>query len=130
MPKAPSNRCPGTLSRRAFVKVGLAGLGLLGLSDLLRLQILAAQPGRTSPKSILVLWLWGGPSHMETFDLKPDAPSEYRGDFHPIRTKVPGILISEHLPRLARLADKFALLRSMHHNSDGHVSSTHTLLTG
>jgi hypothetical protein len=105
-------------------------LGSLGLSELLRLQSGAAEPGRTSPKSILVLWLWGGPSHMETFDLKPDAPSEYRGDFNPIRTNVPGILISEHLPRLARLADKFALLRSMHHDSTGHVNSTHTLLTG
>jgi hypothetical protein len=66
---------------------------------------------------------------METFDLKPDAPSEYRGDFKPIRTTVPGVLISEHLPRLARLADKFALLRSLHHDSNGHVNSTHTLLT-
>lgn len=125
-----SRQCPGTLSRRAFVKVGLAGLGSLGLADLLRLQGLAEEPRRTSPKSIMILWLWGGPSHMETFDLKPDAPSEYRGDFHPIRTNVPGIEISEHLPRLARLADKFAILRSIHHGSDGHVNSTHTLLTG
>jgi hypothetical protein len=67
---------------------------------------------------------------METFDLKPDAPSEYRGEFKPTRTNVPGILISEHLSRLARLADKFALLRSLHHDSNGHVNSTHTLLTG
>jgi hypothetical protein len=66
---------------------------------------------------------------METFDLKPDAPSEFRGDFKPIRTNVPGMLISEHLPRLARLADKFALLRSLHHESTGHVNSTHTLLS-
>lgn len=125
-----SDRCPGTLTRRAFVRVGLAGLGSLGLPDLLRLQQLAAKPGGTRARSILVLWLWGGPSHMETFDLKPDAPSEFRGDFKPIRTNVPGILISEHLPRLARVADKFALLRSMHHDSGGHVNSTHTLLTG
>src|SRR5947208_10114750 len=120
-------RCPGTLSRRAFVRLGLTGLTSLGLADLFRLQAAAAHH---SDKAVLVLWLWGGPSHMETFDLKPDAPSEYRGDFQPIRTNVPGMLISEHLPRLARLADKFALLRSMHHNSDGHVNSTHTLLTG
>jgi hypothetical protein len=66
---------------------------------------------------------------METFDLKPEAPSEYRGDFGPIPTNVPGIAISEHLPRLARLADKFVLLRSLHHDSPGHVNSTHTMLT-
>lgn len=127
----PSNdsRCPGTLGRRAFLRLGLAGLGSVGLADLLRLQSLAAPAPRSSPKSILVLWLWGGPSHMETFDLKPDAPSEYRGDFSPIRTNVPDIQISEHLPRLARLADKFALLRSVHHDSPGHVNSTHTLLS-
>jgi hypothetical protein len=67
---------------------------------------------------------------METFDLKPEAPLEYRGEFRPIPTNVPGIEISEHLPRLAPLADKFALIRSVSHESPGHVSSTHTLLTG
>jgi hypothetical protein len=77
-----------------------------------------------------MLWLWGGPSHMETFDLKPGAPSEYRGEFRPIATSVPGIAISEHLPRLARQAHQFALIRSCHHDSPGHVNSTHTLMTG
>jgi hypothetical protein len=67
---------------------------------------------------------------METFDLKPNAPSEYRGEFRPISTNVPGIEISEHLPLLARHADKFAIIRSLHHDSSGHVNSTHTLLTG
>jgi hypothetical protein len=129
MTPASPDRCPGTLSRRSFVRVGLAGLCSLGLPDLLRLQAPAAKAGRSSPKSILVLWLWGGPSHMETFDLKPGAPAEYRGDFKPIRTNVPGVHICEHLPRLARLADKFALLRSLHHGSTGHVNSTHTLLS-
>lgn len=78
---------------------------------------------------MIVLWLWGGPSHMETFDLKPEAPSEYRGEFRPIPTNVPGIEISEHLPRLADRADKFALIRSLSHDSPGHVNSTHTLVT-
>jgi Protein of unknown function (DUF1501) len=125
-------RCPGTLSRRGFVRLGLAGLGSLGLADLFRLESRASDStGRSrSAKSILVVWLWGGPSHMETFDLKPDAPVEYRGDFRPIRTNVPGLDISEHLPRLARCADKFAIIRSMHHDSPGHVNSTHTMLTG
>src|SRR4051794_33863592 len=129
MTTAPNGRCPGTLTRRAFVRAGLTGLCSLGLADLLRLQSRASAPERSRPKSVLVLWLWGGPSHMETFDLKPDAPAEFRGDFRPIRTNVPGVLISEHLPRLARLADKFALLRSLHHESEGHVNSTHTLLS-
>ena len=124
-------RCPGTLSRRAFLRSGLAGVCSLGLADLLRLESQATAVGsRPGPKSILVLWLWGGPSHMETFDLKPEAPTEYRGEFRPIRTNVPGLSISEHLPRLSRLGDKFALIRSLHHDSPGHVNSTHTLLTG
>ncbi len=123
----PEPRCPGTINRRAFLRAGASVLGGLSLSNLLRLE---AQTPRSSPKSVIVLWLWGGASHMETFDLKPDAPSEYRGDFDPIRTNVPGLDICEHLPRLARLGDKFALIRSLHHNSPGHVNSTHTLLTG
>lgn len=122
-----ASRCPGTHSRRSFLRAGATALAGLSLANLLRLE---AQTPRTNPKSVIVLWLWGGASHMETFDLKPHAPSEYRGDFNPIRTNVPGLDICEHLPRLARLGDKFALLRSLHHDSPGHVNSTHTLLSG
>jgi uncharacterized protein DUF1501 len=125
---APGTRCPGTLGRRAFLRSGLAGLWSLSLSDLLRLESQAAEP--SSRKSILVLWLWGGPSHMETFDLKPEAPAEYRGEFRPIRTSVSGVEICEHLPLLAKQAHRFALVRSCHHDSPGHVNSTHTMLTG
>lgn len=123
------NRCQGTLGRRDFLRTGMLGLGAFGLADLLKSQT-SAGANDLSGKSIIVLWLWGGPSHMETFDLKPNAPSEYRGEFQPIPTNVPGIEISEHLPQLARLADKFALIRSLHHDSPGHVNSTHTMLTG
>src|SRR5205085_1317398 len=114
-----ATRCPGTYSRRAFLRSGLLGLSSLGLADLLRLEGQATAAGHrtSSNKAIVVLWLWGGPSHMETFDLKPAAPAEYRGEFRPIRTSVPGVDISEHLPRLARLADRFSLVRSLHHNS-------------
>lgn len=127
-----ASRCVGTLSRRSFVRSGLVGLSSLGLADLLRLEAQARDAGRQpqSNKALLVLWLWGGPSHMETFDLKPDAPAEFRGEFHPIATNVPGIEISEHLPLLARRADKFSLIRSCSHDSPGHVNSTHTMLTG
>ena len=123
------NRCQGTFNRRDFVRTGLVGLSSLGLADLMRLQSQAAAETRRA-RSMILLWLWGGPSHMETFDLKPDAPSEYRGEFRPMPTKVPGIAISEHLPKLAQHADKFALIRSLHHDSPGHVNSTHTMLTG
>jgi hypothetical protein len=128
----PPANCPGTLPRRAFLRTGLTGLWSLGLADLLRLERAAAAAGRPADnrKSIVVLWLWGGPSHMETFDLKPAAPSEFRGEFNPIKTNVSGIEICEHLPKLARLADKYALVRSLHHESPGHVNSTHTVLTG
>lgn len=122
-------RCWGTLPRRGFLRTGLTGLATVGLADLLRLESQASASPRGG-KSLLVLWLWGGPSHMETFDLKPAAPLEYRGEFRPIATNVPGLEISEYLPLLARRADKFALLRSLHHGSPGHVSSTHTMLTG
>src|SRR5436309_3165606 len=120
-PPRAGGRCPGTLGRRAFLHTGLVGLGSLGLADLSRLEARSPRPG----KSMIVLWLWGGPSHMETFDLKPGAPAEYRGEFRPIRTSVPGVEISEHLPRLARLAHRFALVRSAHHTSPGHINSTH-----
>jgi hypothetical protein len=136
-PSTNSWRCPGTLPRRGFLQLGFSALGGLGLSDLLRLQSLAAaSTARGTPsanhndKALIVIWLWGGPSHMETFDLKPEAPTEYRGEFRPIPTTVPGLEISEHLPRLARLGNRLAILRSLGHDSPGHVSSTHTLLTG
>ncbi|MEX2027633.1 MAG: DUF1501 domain-containing protein, partial [Pirellulaceae bacterium] len=76
------NRCLGTYNRREFVRTGLVGLSSLGLADLLRLQSQAAT-GSGRAKSMILLWLWGGPSHMETFDLKPEAPSEFRGEFRP-----------------------------------------------
>jgi len=127
-------RCPGTLGRRGFLRIGFSALGGLGLADLLRLQTISsdttATGNRPNDKALIVIWLWGGPSHMETFDLKPTAPTEYRGEFRPIPTSSPGLEICEHLPRLAQLGDQIAILRSLGHDSPGHVSSTHTLLTG
>ncbi len=124
-------RCIGTIPRRSFLRAGLVGWSTLGLVDLLRTESVAAQQPRTArTKSMILLWLWGGPSHMETFDLKPNAPPEFRGEFDPIATSVPGLQISEHLPRIAALGDQFALVRSVSHDSPGHVNSTHTLMTG
>jgi hypothetical protein len=125
-------RCIGTASRRAFLRASLTGFSALGISDLIRLGAASAGtpgPGEVGP-SMIVVWLWGGPSHMETFDLKPEAPEAYRGLFRPIATSVPGLEICEKLPRLATLADKLAIIRSISHDSPGHVNSTHTVLTG
>jgi hypothetical protein len=121
--------CEGTLPRRGFLRAGLAGWSALSLADLLRARSQAATTPAGDP-SMIVVWLWGGPSHMETFDPKPDAPVEYRGLQAAIPTNVPGISITERLPLLASMADKYCLVRSCAHDSPGHVNSTHSMLTG
>src|SRR4051794_28871707 len=105
--------CPGLLRRREFLRLGLAGFGSLTWPDLLRLRAAAGRPREDT--ALLVVWLHGGASHLETYDPKPDAPSEYRGPFRPIATRVPGVRVSELLPRHARVADRFTLLRSLAH---------------
>src|SRR5262245_31868301 len=112
-----SRHCDG-LTRREVLRAGAIGLGGLTLPGLLQLQSAAraaAGSGRGMAKSVILLFLSAGPSHLDMWDLKPDAPEEIRGTFRPIDTRAPGIRISEHLPRLASLADKFTLLRSMQH---------------
>ncbi len=105
--------CDG-LDRRNFLKIGAFGAGL-ALSDMLRLQAQANVGGAPtrSNKSAIMIYLPGGPSHMDMYDLKPDAPSEYRGEFRPIATNVPGIQICELMPRQARMFDKLAVIRSL-----------------
>ncbi|MCS6849602.1 MAG: DUF1501 domain-containing protein [Gemmataceae bacterium] len=121
--------CDGT-HRRDFLKAG--SLGLLGLSlpAYLRYAAAAAAAGRTVDKSAILIYLPGGQTHMDTWDLKPDAPEEYRGEFKPIKTNVPGIEICEHLPRLAQNADKFAIVRSVSHNLAAHAPGQMFLRTG
>src|SRR5581483_8567750 len=100
--------CPGPLSRRAFLRLGSLALGGIGLDGLLSLRAQAKQAGQSVPDtSVIFLWLPGGPPHMETYDMKPDAPEEYRGAFKPIRTNVPGLDVCELFPRHAKIADKF-----------------------
>ncbi|AMV37738.1 DUF1501 domain-containing protein [Planctomyces sp. SH-PL62] len=130
MSQSDSPACLGTMPRRAFLRASLTGFSALGVSDLMRLQAAASTGGASGGPSMIVVWLWGGPSHMETFDMKPDAPEAYRGLFKPIPTSVPGIEICEKLPRLAEIADKLAIVRSITHDSPGHANSTHTVLTG
>jgi hypothetical protein len=105
-----SKFCDG-VSRRNFLKIGALGLGGLALPDLLRAEESAGV--RKGHKAVIMIFLPGGPSHQDMFDLKMDAPSEIRGEFKPISTNVPGIQICEHLPKLAKLIDKTAIIRSI-----------------
>jgi uncharacterized protein (DUF1501 family) len=116
-----------TSTRRDFLRAGALSLFGLGLPQLLQART-NAQPGRA--KAVILLFMWGGPAQQDTWDMKPDAPDVYRGQFRPIATTVPGLQICEHLPRLAQRADKLALIRSMTHNDVDHTSATHFLLTG
>ena len=109
--------CQGR-SRRAFLHAG--SLAALGLSWPAALRMRAAAAETPRPRSMILLWLWGGPSHLDTFDMKPQAPQEYRGPYRPIATNVPGIEICELLPRLARCADKYAIVRSLNHDTNDH----------
>jgi len=81
-------------------------------------------------KSVILLYMWGGPSQLETWDPKPDATMEIRGSFKPIRTTVPGLQIGEHFPELAKRAKRYAVIRSMSHTDPAHLSPTHHLMTG
>src|SRR5207248_6042041 len=81
-------------------------------------------------KSVLIVFLTGAPSHLDTFDMKPDAPVEVRGQFKPIATKVPGLFVCEHLPLLAARADRYAVVRSLAHRENNHLVATHHVLTG
>ncbi|MFI5457509.1 MAG: DUF1501 domain-containing protein [Isosphaerales bacterium] len=121
------------LSRRETLRVGALALTGLGLPGLLR----AKQAGQNSgpqafgrAKSCILIFLWGGPSHLDTWDLKPDAPEDIRGPFRSIPTNVPGISISEHFPLLAQQAHRLSIVRSMNHDDAAHLSTAHRILTG
>ncbi|HRE99092.1 MAG TPA: DUF1501 domain-containing protein [Pirellulaceae bacterium] len=120
-----SRYCDG-LTRRSFVQLGIAGMASVGLPNLLRAE--AASPQRND-RSVILIWLDGGPSHLDLYDLKPQAPSEYRGIWKPIRTVVPGIEISELFPLQAQVADKFSIVRSLHHDTGDHFAGGHRMLT-
>ncbi|GAC1467104.1 MAG: DUF1501 domain-containing protein [Isosphaeraceae bacterium] len=121
--------------RREVLQVGFSGFFGLGLSTLLSRQLQAGRsnftssPGRRA-KSVILVFLTGAPSHIDTFDMKPDAPEAIRGEFKPIGTKVPGLSICEHLPRLASWTDRLAIVRSMSHTNLNHLNATHWVLTG
>ncbi len=124
-PPRGSRYCDG-VSRRNFIKIGALGLGGLALPQLLQAE--SAGNVRRSHKAIIMIYLPGGPPHQDMFDLKLDAPSEIRGEFRPMATNVPGVQICEHLPRIARLTDKLAIIRSVADAVDDH--SDFMCLTG
>jgi uncharacterized protein (DUF1501 family) len=115
--------------RREFLRAGALSLFGLGLPGLLRARADGAGPRRHA-KACIVLFMWGGPAQQDTWDMKPDAPEQYRGEFKPIATTVPGLQICEHLPLLAQRAHQLALIRSMTHADVNHTTATHHLLTG
>ncbi len=123
--------CQG-MTRRAFLQAGASSVLGLSLADWLRLQALGGEtihaPARA--KAVVLLWLWGGPSHLDTWDLKPDAPVDFRGPFTPIATRVPGIRICELFPKLAGIADTYTILRSLHTKSNDHGVAGTIGLTG
>ena len=117
------------LSRRAWLR-SMLGTGLLSWPVLQAARGMAAAPPGTRPRSLILLWQDGGPSPFETFDPKPEAPAEYRGELGAIETRLPGIGYCEILPRLAQLADRTAVIRSLHQPSSDHVVGSHNVLTG
>jgi uncharacterized protein (DUF1501 family) len=117
------------MSRRELLRAGGLSLFGLGLPELL--QARAAEPRRPGrARACILLFMWGGPAHQDTWDPKPGAPTEYRGEFRPIPTRVPGVRVCEHLPLLAGRMDRLALIRSMTHPDVDHLTATHFLLTG
>jgi uncharacterized protein (DUF1501 family) len=122
--------CRGPVRRREFLRLGLVGLGSLTWPDVLRYRATAGSSRPREDTALLVVWLHGGASHLETYDPKPLAPAEYRGPYGSIATRVPGMHVSELLPRHARVAHRFTLLRSLAHTGPCHDSGPQQLFTG
>ena len=130
-------KCDGTV-RRDCLKLGLGALLGGGFVDALRLggnaaTVSSQAAGRASSQphtSVILIWLDGGPSHFETFDPKPEAPAEIRGEFDAIATKTPGVFFSENMQRLASISDKFTIVRSLRHNQNNHGAGNHYMMTG
>ncbi len=133
MPSRPTDtRCSGP-SRRSVLRVGVLSAFGLGLGDFLRVQARAQHSGmkpETKAASCILIWQGGGPSHLDTFDPKPDASSDVRGEFQPIETSIAGVRISEVYPNLARVLDRAVLIRSMTSPEAEHDRASHHLMTG
>ena len=126
----PSPDPLGQIGRRQLLRIG--GLGALGLSLPRLLQAEAQSQSATRPaktiKSCMLVFFYGGPSHLDTWDYKPNAPREVRGEFGSIASSVPGIRVGEHMPHLAKVVDRLAIVRSMHHPMTNHNAAAFTAL--
>src|SRR5205823_11141671 len=122
------SRCGDGVTRRTLLKAGFLGLAGLSLPDYLRARAAAGNGG--DDLSVILVWLDGGPPQHETYDPKPNAPAEVRGAYGAIETKVKGIRVSELLPNHAKVADKMAFVRSVHHDNGDHFAGAHMMLTG
>ena len=119
------------LNRRRFIQIGTLGAAGLSLADLLKAEDASGKKRRhQSKRSVILIWQHGGPSQLDTFDMKPDAPSEYRGPYMPVASNVPGMNISEKMPYHAKVMDKCSIIRSFSHGNGDHWAAAHWLLTG
>ena len=127
-----SRPCAGPVRRREFLAAGALGLGGFALADLFRSHALAAERGHAvdSDTNVIFVWMPGGPPHMDMYDMKPNAPIDYRGAFHPIATNVPGLDVCELMPRHAAIADKFNVIRSVSHTFADHGGGHKRMMTG
>ena len=114
--------------RREFLRAGTLAMGGMTLPQLLEQRLIAGT--HKKPTSVILFWMWGGPSQLETYDMKPDAPIEYRGPLNPIKTNVPGMDICEYFPLQSKIADKFSIIRSLHHTMSSHNDGSIEVLTG
>ncbi len=122
--------CPGPVSRREFLRVGMLGMGGITTSQLLQLRAEAAEAPRELDTSVIFVWLPGGPPHMEMYDMKPEAPTDYRGEFRPIPTVVPGLDVCELMPMHAKVADRYSVIRSIAHEFADHGGGHKRFVTG
>jgi uncharacterized protein (DUF1501 family) len=123
----PVFNCRG-VSRRSAIKAGVLGLTGLTLPNLLAMK--ASAKSTTQEKSVILIWLDGGPSQLETYDPKPDAPAEYRGPQGIVKTKLPGVNLCDWMPETAKIIDKVSLIRSIHHDNGDHFAAGHWMTTG
>jgi hypothetical protein len=126
----PFEKCSGPLGRRGFMQIGLTGFASLGLPDLLQLRAENAKKPDHEKTAVILVWLPGGLSHVDSYDPKPDSGSEYSGPFKTIPTRIPGTRITELMPMQAKIADKFTILRSMNQTAGGHPAGSMQMFSG
>ncbi|MCE9532208.1 MAG: DUF1501 domain-containing protein, partial [Planctomycetes bacterium] len=125
-----SGRYCDNVSRRSFLQLGVAGMASVAMPSILRAKEASAKSlGQSKKTSVILLWLDGGPGHMDMYDMKPDAPKEYAGIWKPIRSRVPGFDVTELYPKQAKITNLFSMVRSLHHDTGDHFAGGHRMLT-